>query len=430
MVDRFDVVVLGAGVAGLAAARALAVSGRRVGLLEARKRVGGRIFTERLRLPDRPPVPLELGAEFIHGLPPQTWQLVREAGLDAYELDGEQQSFEHGRRRQPVTANGAMDVLEELSHRPATVTGIEAPDPTFAEYLDRRGLEGHARESAVRYVEGFNAADHRRIGVAALALQQRAEDAISADRLFRLRSGYDALPAYLAACVEQAGGSMLLDRAVTRVEWQPGTVILSGQSGDGHPFRIQGNRAVITLPLGVLQAGAVQFSPSPGHVPAEAARLCVGDAIRMPLVFGSRFWGEELGFLLSDEIVPTWWTANPDPLPLITGWVAGPRAAVLPRPLGVGPFVQTLSRIFGRSTLEIRRNLRGWGLHDWGADPFARGAYSYAPAGAVDASGRLSEPVSDTLYFAGEHVVTSGHWGTVHGALESGMSAAARLMQP
>jgi monoamine oxidase len=68
-------------------------------------------------------------------------------------------------------------------------------------------------------------------------------------------------------------------------------------------------------------------------------------------------------------------------------------------------------------------------LHDWQADPFARGAYSYVPAGAADASLHLSYPVDGTLFFAGEHTDTSGHWGTVHAALRSGLRAAEQLLQ-
>jgi len=85
----YDIVILGAGVAGLAAARILAQTGARVAVVEARRRVGGRIFT--LRVADvagSRQMPVELGAEFIHGLPEETWSLLHEAGLEAYELDG------------------------------------------------------------------------------------------------------------------------------------------------------------------------------------------------------------------------------------------------------------------------------------------------------------------------------------------------------
>ena len=86
----------------------------------------------------------------------------------------------------------------------------------------------------------------------------------------------------------------------------------------------------------------------------------------------------------------------------------------------------TLAEIFGLAAGAAEELLVGAHWHDWSSDPYACGAYSYAPAGALDASGKMAVPVLETLYFAGEHTDTSGHWGTVHGALRSGLRAAAQ----
>src|ERR1700753_3910259 len=97
MQREYDVLILGAGAAGLTAARELAHAGRRVALIEARERIGGRIFTRALaRKADGSPNVVELGAEFVHGLPPATWSLVGEAGLAAYELSGSEVAFDNG----------------------------------------------------------------------------------------------------------------------------------------------------------------------------------------------------------------------------------------------------------------------------------------------------------------------------------------------
>jgi monoamine oxidase len=88
-----------------------------------------------------------------------------------------------------------------------------------------------------------------------------------------------------------------------------------------------------------------------------------------------------------------------------------------------------LAAALGRPATELQTRLLSCHSHDWQSDPFARGAYSYAPAGALDASARLTAPVEGTLFFAGEHTDTEGHWGTVHGALASGLRAAAQILE-
>jgi monoamine oxidase len=440
--DHFDVLVLGAGAAGLAAARALARSGRSVAVIEARSRVGGRIFTRHVASPVfGTTIPVELGAEFVHGLPAESWALIREAGLETHELGGSALWYAGGHLQSARNVHGATTVLEDmrswLSQQP------EGTDETFAQYLDHAAVDEAQRTEAVRYVEGFNAADHRIIGIAALAKQQAAEDRIAADRIFRLRAGYDSLPRYLHDAVIAAGGALFLDKPVATIKWKSGGVTFSGIDAGGRQFKFFGHQAVITLPLGVLHAGSVRFAPDPLQVPAEAARMAMGTAVRVPMIFSSRFWCDEstiekhrtiaselreLGFLFTDRGIPTtWWTPHPDEEPMLVGWAAGPSAAAYGPQAPIDRWMRTLAETFGQSTGYLQERLVGGHFHDWNADQYARGAYSYAPAGALNASANIAEPVDRTLYFAGEHTNVSGHWGTVHGALQSGEAAAARI---
>jgi phytoene dehydrogenase-like protein len=213
--SSYDVLIVGAGAAGLAAARLLAEAGRRVAILEARDRVGGRILTRQVISEDsQPPIPVELGAEFIHGLPPATWSLLEEAGLKSYELDGSDLWFAGGQltgRSEPQSDPHL--VLEEMTQWMAAPS--HARDMSFAEYLKCRAIDGSTAEMAANYVESFNAADRNRVGIAALAKQQRAEDEIGADRLFRVEAGYEAIPKFLAEELVRAGGD-LLDRIERR----------------------------------------------------------------------------------------------------------------------------------------------------------------------------------------------------------------------
>src|SRR5271170_4065904 len=178
-----DVVVVGAGMAGLTAARTLAEAGLKVLVVEAQDRIGGRIWTRHIGNEA-----IELGAEFIHGRPPELWALIEEAGLEAYERDGSQVCFEDGK------LNDCGDEMSEVFAPLEKLEQFTGLDLTFAEYLDREQMPPEESGPIIGYVEGFNAADHREISAASLGAQQKAEDAIGSDHSYSLRKGYDQLP--------------------------------------------------------------------------------------------------------------------------------------------------------------------------------------------------------------------------------------------
>jgi monoamine oxidase len=447
----YDCVIVGAGVAGLAAGRMLAAAGKRVVILEARDRVGGRILTRRINaVGSSGSLPVELGAEFIHGLPEEIWTLVRQAKLVTYELQGSRLLLANGRlEQQDDQGDRVADVLQGLETWMNARTGVR--DMTFADYLNLAPVDKRQAEAAADYVEGFNAADRHVIGIAALAKQQRAEDAIQGDRIFRVQMGYDTIPHLLADGIVGAGSPVLLKHKVVRVTWSPGSVSVSGLDDRNRGFMLQGHRAIIALPLSILQTGGVEFEPSPSAVLAQAARMRMGTVVLVILVFRSRFWRDEawtiatpavkteleqLSFLFTPHRTPaTWWTPRPNDAPMVTGWIGGPAAEEFQKTLCAnGPdtllreCLTVLSAAFGIPQAELGRSLSSWHRHDWDADEFARGAYSYVPAGALDAPDKMTLPVAETLYFAGEHTDTTGHWGTVHGALRSGLRAARQFL--
>jgi glycine/D-amino acid oxidase-like deaminating enzyme len=445
----YDVIIVGAGAAGLTAAARLAQSGRRVALLEARDRIGGRIFTRHLPAAQgHAPVCVELGAEFIHGLPAATWSLVGQAKLSAYEIEGSDLTFVDGNWAPPMSQPAThviADMLKWLEAHPGC-------DMSFAEYQSAAPTDAATAAAAANYVEGFNAADRHRIGIASLAIQQRAEDAIDGDRVFHVAAGYDAVMEFLASQFRAAGGELALGAAVRRIEWQRGRVRIETAVAAAGPGELQARQALITVPLGVLQADTIAFAPAPAQILAHARRLAVGEVVRISLLFRERFWRDcrapsipenvrrklaDLSFLFTPgEVPPTWWTPNPAPTPMLTAWIGGPKATELRRSLAAGgdPLalprrcLATLARIFEQSFAELQSLLVSWYEHDWSADPYSRGAYSYVPAGALDAPAKLTAPVAETLYFAGEHTDITGHWGTVHAAIGSGARAAEQIL--
>src|SRR6185369_12806052 len=183
-----DVVIIGAGVAGLAAAGTLARAGKRVRCLEAKSRIGGRILTVHDALS---PVPIELGAEFVHGRSPEIWDAIASAGLAAYEHTGHALHIHRGRiLKDEEVGKLAGRVIEKAtkSHK--------RKDESFEDFVRRSRQRPEVKDWARRYIEGFNAARTERISIASLQRDAEAAEKIDGDRAFRIMNGYDALPMY------------------------------------------------------------------------------------------------------------------------------------------------------------------------------------------------------------------------------------------
>ncbi len=431
MTDRsYDVIVLGAGAAGLTAARRLVQSGKSVLVVEARNRVGGRIFSRSI---DGEIV--ELGAEFVHGKPPLLWKLIEEASLETYESAGRHFCWEQNVLRECGAEFGRdFAWLEALKN-------WDREDCTFAEYLETAQVPTAARKRLIGYVEGFNAADHRVIGVAALGKQQAIEDATQGDRLFHIRGGYAQVPQFLAAEIERQGGTIRLQTRAEQVRWKHGTVEIDCIQ-NGEAIVVRAAAAVIALPLALLQTDHLRFSPAPAHMKSALLQIKIGHARRLVLLLRQPFWQNlstihdhrrELGFLHSPTATfPIWWTQFPEASRGLTGWAGGPRADRLagkpPQLLQQESEIE-LAKIFDWSVDSLQNLILNAESHDWQRDPLAMGSYSYLPAGALHAPDSLSEPVERTLFFAGEHTDTTGNWGTVHGAMESGVRAANQVLE-
>jgi len=419
------VLVVGAGMAGLTAAHLLAQAGAQVLVLEARDRVGGRIRTLREQ-----GAVLELGAEFIHGQPAELWQLVREAGLETYALEG----------KDICRRNGRLKRCDEQADIAKFLGGLEkwkGVDLAFANYPPLYQISREKREEIIDYVQNFNAADDRRIGVHALAVQQKAEEETGGEEVFRLRDGYDRVPEYLAEKVREANGRIELSRPVEKVEWERGRVAVFVRDG-GELAQYSADKAVVTLPLGVLQQLGVVFQPVPAPVIA-ANQLAMGGVRRFTLLFRERWWAmhenvkqPQLSFLFAhDAMPPVWWTAYPWETETLTGWIGGPRSGAFEQCTReqVGDIAcRELARVFSLPLGYLRGQLICCATHDWQTDRWSCGAYSYVPAGGLDDVLKMATPVRDTLFFAGEHTDTTGQWGTVHAAMRSGERAAKQVI--
>jgi len=407
-VSATDVLIVGAGAAGLSAARELTRAGLQVLIVEARHRIGGRIHTLHDALS---PVPIELGAEFIHGTPPEIWSYVESGRFPALEINA---PFLH--IRDGHVEDGDWEATDRI------LSGMDdAPEQSFRDYVSKVDAPPEACDAAVGYVEGFNAARQELISIRSLAA------APDDDRNFRPVHGYSSLIELLWR--ELGPTRIVLATPVSTVEWRRGNVRLT--AAGGRVF--EAARAIVTAPLGVLQSGAIRFDPEPAILRDACRCLVMGHAARLVLRFRRPGWEDrddlrDAGFLLSGgPFPPTWWTSLPTRSPVITAWAGGPKAESAPENVEewIAPALRSLESILGS---DVRNELDSWDAHNWSTDPYSLGAYSYVRVGGMEAQQAFGDPVEDTLYFAGEAVATGGDIGTVHAALASGARAARHIL--
>lgn len=430
-----DVIVIGAGAAGLAAAAALAAAGRSVLVVEARDRLGGRIWT---RQEAGLAAPVELGAEFIHGHARCTVAWLARAGQVGIETPDMHFRLENGSLEQRDST--FHKVTQALQKHEDKITHDISLDELLDKHL-KNDLPADARAYARMMAEGFDAADTSRASARAIADEWTGEMMNDAPQS-RPVGGYYSLLAALAGALPADKVQVRMQTVVREVHWSQGKVEIRGESF-GMPFQAEAARAVVTLPLGILQLpaaspDAVSFSP-----PLDAKRkalqgLGFGPVIKLVMRFRTAFWKDlddgryrDGGFFHAPQCeFPTFWTSLPLRAPLLCAWAGGPRAARLSASNDFTGIVRhaldSVDAVFN-GRCDPRSQLEAVYVHDWARDPFSHGAYSYVAVGGGSAREELGQPLDDTLFFAGEATDTEES-ATVTGALLSGERAAAEIL--
>jgi monoamine oxidase len=436
-----DVLVLGAGAAGLAAARDLSHAGLRVTVVEARPRIGGRILT--LRDP-RSPLPVELGAEFIHGEAPETFAVAEAARLMVVELPDQHEVARGGRFTPLGDFWGSIDQMNRDLTRRIKQRGKDFP---VSEYL--RQVRPPARRQLLQsFVEGFDAADPERMSARALAAEADGDRAIGSreHKQFRIASGTDAAVQWLRDGLDPDRSEVRLSTVAEVLAWKNGEVRLTCRGSDGAPLDpLRARMAVVTLPHAVLKAGGLRFDPPVPALERALAAVETSHVFKIVLRFRHAFWDEPdflearrgrgaeksngvgVTFLHAPAAeLPTWWSMLPVRAPLLTGWVGGRNAESLladPAATRLQRSMAALASVVALPQRRLEELLDAWTTHDWRADPFSRGAYSYIGVGGMGGQRALGRPVAGTLFFAGE-ATHAEQMGTVAGALASGHRAA------
>jgi monoamine oxidase len=424
-----DVIIIGAGLAGLSAAHEAAAKGLTVALLEARDRIGGRVWTTFERGHTHP---IEMGAEWIAN-EGRVRSLLESHGATLYHADGHHW----------VRTSGGVEAMREVEDVTSPVLSklkdcmsTESQDISLREALDRCAgdLPREDVQSLLGYVEGFHAADRDKLSTKWLL---QVEESQSADESqIRCDDGNNLI----SECILRSMGLRVtphLDHVVHRVEWSRGSVSVTARHR-AHDVTLHSSKLIVTVPLGVLKAaagepGAITFNPPLAKFEESLSKVEVGHVLRMSFSFRRAFWNEietmpDLLFAQKfDEKVPTWWRADPLGAPILIGWAASRKLQALEglqgetlRDAALHSLAATLDVPFD----VVLGEFESWHVHDWNVDPFTRGAYSYVGVGGVDAWRELSKSLDDTVWLAGEAIVGEGLNGTMEGAIASGERAA------
>ncbi|MBC7487068.1 MAG: FAD-dependent oxidoreductase [Cytophagaceae bacterium] len=430
---KVDVIIIGAGASGLSAARELSRKGKKVMIVEARDRIGGRIYSMKGEGFD---VRIEGGAEFVHGNLPLTLQLLQEYGIVYHHVEGEIWNFRRGKYTKGYDVIQHQELLEEK------LSGIKE-DISIEEFISSHfsGPQYVEMVDAIRgYIEGYDAADTARASTLAFKEEWQQEQPWEQ---YHLNGGYGMLMHALWQDCHAHGVKLFLSEVVKEIHWSASHVQVITDVKTSY----EADQVLITIPLGVWQAPAgaeasiAFFPPLPKKTEAAYA-LGFGHVVKFVLEFKEAFWKNKsvqqatgvdlhkLFFLFSDEVVPTWWTQEPSPSPVLTGWLAGPAAF---RYIGdeqqmTQDALSSLSEIFKISIEQLKSELLAIKVFNWTNDPYALGAYSYSTLEAEKFMQQFMKPVGQRLFFAGEALDRGHGTGTVEAALGSGLEAAKEMI--
>ncbi len=404
-----DVIVVGAGAAGLSAARTLVDAGKRVLVLEARDRIGGRVWT------DRTHGIIARGAEFIHGDTVSTWDIVRKEGIQTKFWGVE--SFDTYRKF--ARGGSIRSDSDELFYRFEAIDKdmytYAGPDISVGAFLDTKGDPEAARFKG-RQIASINATDANKLSVLGLI----AEDGefVEGERDYFVLDGYDTVMHCLAR-----GVTIKLMSPVSRIEWGSGTCFVGDQS-------VTAERIIVTVPLGVLKKRDITFTPElPQSFVDAVDRIGMGNTTKTVL------WvAEELPYfmlLATEGLVGDWWQ-RPRELgqegTILMGFSGGTNADALTamgREAAIVSAKEEAASAFGSGILA---KITLAEHYTWSDDVYAYGSYSYAAVGMGTAREDLRLSLDSKLYYGGEASSVGESPATVHGALEEGKRVAREIL--
>ena len=412
---KYDVIIIGAGAAGLMAMNYLSGKGYTCCMLEAAAYAGGRMRTFKKNGFANP---VESGAEFVHGKLPLTLKLLKKAGIEYEAIGGKMITVQKGKWLKDEEHDPHWgEFMKKLSRLKEDCTINDFLNEHFS-HEKYRSL----RKAIQNFAEGFDLADITKASMLSVKTEWQHEE----DKQFRMAGGYIQLTDYLLEENKKQNAEIFFNSNVSKVEHQNDGVTV--YTGDNKTYAA--SKIIITVSAGILQSDVIQFSPGLPAVKLNADKLGFGSAIKFLLEFKFHFWqkkNEAVGFIISDEEIPTWWTQYPAESNLLTGWLGGPKAkqkSTEATETLLNEALQSLSSIFHADIEFLKDQLVHHEIFCWANEPNIAGGYSYNTLESGEAKSFFAQSINDTLFFAGEAFYDGESQGTVEAALQNGKQVA------
>ena len=432
VMNQTQVLIIGAGIAGLAAARELKAKGIRATILEGRSRIGGRVYSDR----SLNNLPLDIGASWIHGIDNNPiYKLAQSGNIKTLETDYEEiELYGNNKflsdREQELIDQRLANILKETTKIRKQRTAQNQADISLRTALEEVIINGDRQLSAQQlreldYAINTTIEHEYATDVSNLSLSYWDQDWDQDSEI----DGKDVLfPGGYSQIIDLVAENLdiKLNQIVKKITYNNQGVVVTTNQGN-----FSAEKVIITLPLGVLKKGSVEFSPSLPEPKVNAInRLGMGVLNKLYLQFPQVFWDKEthlLGYISINKGEWAEWINiyRYTKQPVLLGFNAGSYGTSIESLTDtaiISRAMQTLQQMYGSIPQPV-----GHLITRWQQDPFSYGSYSYMATGATPSDRKiLAEPVNSRLFFAGE-ATSQQHPATVHGAFLSGVEAAKKI---
>ncbi len=420
---KFNIGIAGAGISGLVAGIELLRSGHQVSIFEASQRTGGRIETI-----DVGGIWIETGPEFIHGHLKETLRLLKKYHINFKPIHGKMYRVSDGK----ISENYELaDGWDQLLSKMKSIKEDLPLNQFLEKYFPGNEFE-ELKKAAVRFAEGFDLADTKWASTKALIAEWEHEESGQ----YHIPSGYGALIHAAENEFINLGGKIFLNHRVDRVDWE--SEVINIWVNDHNVFHL--DKLIVTIPISLLNRTAppsesILFNPPIDEKQKAFGQIGFGTVIKIVMIWRSPFWEKiipDAQFIISDEFIPTWWIQYPQNIPVLTGWLGGPRAEQYsdkPDSFFHEKALEILSSLFSVSMEKIKQELKDVRIFNWKNNPWSRGAYSYSLVGSGPAKAICRESIQNRIYFTGEAYYDGPFPGTVESAVVSGLETSKLLLK-